>query len=255
MGFLNDLLTGLIRPKKYGELLNKGASRVVVYALILVIISSTILVTSLFKMFSTMGKYYNEVVPDFSFHNNTLTMAEPFRLEFMGMIIAADSQKELTKDDFGNNIQGVLFDSNSMLMRSAAATVEASYKELADGEIISFSKKDSYLLAPTVKVILYVMSLISVLFDIGGFFFGALVVALFGLIPNKAIKLSFGKLYVLSIFSRGFPIILSLILSRFIGGIPTFISILISFIILNIALSSIAHRETTVNNDTPQPLE
>ena len=252
MGFLNDLLTGLIRPKKYGELLNRGASRVVVYALILILISSTLLVTSLFKMFYTTEKYYNEVVPDFSFENNTLTMAEPFKLEFMGMIIKADSQKELTKDDFGDNIQGVLFDSNSMLMRSAAATVEASYKELTEGEKISFSKKDSYLLAPTVKVILYVTSLISVLFNVGGFFLGVLVVALFGLIPNKTAKLSFGKLYILSIFSRGLPIILSLILSRFIAPIPTFISILISFIILNIALSSITNNGETINNNTPQ---
>lgn len=242
MNFVNDLVTGFIRPKKYGELLNKSTNRVVVYSLILIFISSILVFLSLSRLSDAAQKYYKEVVPEYSFTNNELTTSEPFRLEFMGMIIAANSTTEFTKADFGNNLQGLLFDKNSMLVRSATNTAEVEYVKLTDGEDIAFSKQDIYLLAPTFKLIFYIMLVITIIMNIAGFFLGALVVSLFGLIPNKICKLSFGRLYKAAIFSRGLPIILSLVLGRFIGGIPIIVSLLISFIILNIALTSITPK-------------
>ncbi len=240
MDFYKDLFIGFIRPKKYGELLNKGTSRVVVYSVILLLISSVIAFLSFRQLSDAAQRYYKEVVPEFSFQNNELNMSEPFKLEFMGMIIAADSTKDFTKEDFNSNLQGLLFDKDSLLVRSAGKTEEAEYIRLTDGKDIAFSKQDIYLLAPTFKVIFYVLFSLSVIFSIAGFFLGALVVALFALIPNKISKLSFGKLYKAAIFSRGLPIILSIILGRFIGSIPVIVSLLISFIIVNIALTTIS---------------
>ncbi len=242
MNFVNDLVTGFIRPKKYGELLNKSTNRVVVYSLILILISSILVFFSLLKLSNAAQKYYKEVVPEYSYTNNELTMSEPFKLEFMGMIIAANSDTEFTKEDFGNNLQGLLFDKNSMLVRSTTNTAEVEYIKLTNGEDIAFSKQDIYLLAPTFKLIFYIMLVITIIMNIAGFFLGVLVVSLFGLIPNKICKLGFGKLYKAAIFSRGLPVILSLVLGRFIGGIPIIVSLLISFIILNIALTSITPK-------------
>ncbi len=243
MDFFNDLLTGFINPKKYSNLLNKGISRVVVYSLILILISSILTFLSLSKLSDAAQKYYKEVVPEYTFMNNELIMSEPFKLEFMGMVIAADSNTEFTKEDFGSNLQGLLFDKNSMLVRSTANTAEVEYVKLTDGEDIAFSKQDIYLLAPAFKGIFYALFALSLIFNIAGFFLGALIVSLFALIPNKLSKLSFGKLYKAAIFSRGLPVILSLILGRFIGGIPIIVSLLISFIILNIALTSITPKD------------
>ncbi len=243
MDFLNDLLTGFIRPKKYKELLEKGTSRVVVYALILILISSVIAFLSLSKLSDATQKYYREVVPEFSFANNELNMSEPFKLELFGMIIAADSEKEFGSADFGDNIQGFLFDKNSMLLRSAAGTREFEYRELADDEYITFSKQDIYLLSPTFKIIFYIFLAFTIVYNAAGFFLGALIVALFALIPNRVSKLSFGKLYKLAVYSRGLPVILSLVLSSFIGPVPIIISFLISIIIVNIALTAISPKD------------
>ncbi len=244
MDFLNDLLTGFIRPKKYKELLEKGTSRVAVYVLILILISSVIAFISLSKLSSATQKYYKEVVPDFSFTNNELNMSESFRLELFGMIIAADSDKEFSSADFGDNIQGFLFDKNSMILRSTAGTKEFQYRELADDEYITFSKQDIYLLSPTLRILFYVFLIFTIAYNVAGFFLGALVVSLFALIPNRVSKLSFSKLYKLSIYSRGLPIILSLVLSGFLGTIPTIISLLISLIVVNIALTAITPNDT-----------
>ena len=246
MDFFKDLFVGFIHPKEYGELLSKGKSRVVVYALILIAVSSIIIITSLNNTYTMMGKYYKEVVPEFSFSNNELTMSEPFNLELFGTIISADSDKQFTKQDFGNNIQGILFDKDSCISKTVGQVIEVKYSDLTDNTNTSFTKNDTFALFPYVNTFFYIFMLITLIFNICGFFICVLIVALFALIPNKVTKLKFGTLFKAAIFSRGLPQILSLILSAFIGPIPFLLNILLSFILVNIALQSIA----TKNNDS-----
>ena len=113
MKILNNFAIALFRPKKYQELLNSNKSFTFIYACIIILLSISLYISAFITVYQNFGIYYNEVVPDFRFENNTLTMSEPFRFELMGQIIVADSEKNFSSDDFGENTQGILLDSDS----------------------------------------------------------------------------------------------------------------------------------------------
>lgn len=238
MNFLNNFVTALIRPKKYTDLLEAKKTHMLVYIIILLAVSLSVYVLGFMSIYKNLGIYYKQVVPDFKFENNTLTMAEPFKLELMGQIIYADSEKEMTSKDFGDNSQGILFDSDSIIYRQMGTDSEVKYTELTENNNISFSKQDSYALASSAKTIYSAICIMMLLGLIGGFFLSALFVALISKLTNIAVGLRFSKLYKLAIFSRGLPIILSFVISFFFSPMPIVVSILLSCIIMNIALGA-----------------
>ena len=153
MNFLNNFITALIRPKKYVDLLEAKKTHMLVYIIILLVVSLSVYVLGFMSIYKNLGIYYKEVVPDFKFENNTLSMTEPFKLELMGQIIHADSEKEMSSADFGDNSQGILLDSDSMIFRQMGTDSEVKYTELTEGNNISFSKQDTYALASSAKTV------------------------------------------------------------------------------------------------------
>lgn len=240
MNFINNIFTAFVKPKKYYELLNIKHTFTFTYVVIVLLLSMSTYILGLTSMYKNIGTYYSEVVPHFEFKDDKLSMTEPFKLELMGQIIYADSTKELTSKDFGNNTQGILLDADSLIVRQMNSDKEATYAELFTGTDISFSKHDIHILAPQLKIIFIIFAIITILTLVVGFFFGALVVALISKIPNMAVKIKFSKLYKLALFSRGLPILISLLSSLFISGMPLIVSFLISCIIMNMALATIA---------------
>ena len=240
MNFINNIFIAFANPKKYYKLLNIKHSFTLIYIIILLLLSMSTYILGLTSIYKNIGTYYTQVVPEFEFKENKLTMAKPFKLELMGQIIYADSNKELTSNDFGNNPQGILLDENSLIIRQMNNDTEVAYAELTAGKNITFSKNDTHLFAPQLKMIFAIFIGITILTLSGGFFLGALFVAFISKIPNMAAKIRFSKLYKLALFSRGLPALISLLTSFFMPGMPLIVNFLISCIIMNIALGTIA---------------
>lgn len=243
MKFLNDFAIALLKPKKYSQILDAKKGFTFTYVCILILLSISLYISAFITLYNNLGTYYKEVVPDFTFENNNLTMAEPFRLELMGQIIAADSEKDFSAADLGENSQGILLDKNSMILRSMGRDIEVHYSDLTGGENISFSKQDTYLLETKIKSTYVIFVAFISMFLVAGFFIGALLVAFISKAANISAGLKFGQLYKLAIFSRGLPVILSFVLSFFLAPLPFLVSFLISCIIMNVALGAISKNK------------
>lgn len=248
MKILNDLAIALVQPKKYGELLPNKAPRVALYVLIILLISFASIAVSAVRLYKILGEYYSEHVPDFTFENQTLTSSDTFDFELAGMKIMMDTSRELTPDDFGDAKQGILADSDSILIRvRTGGTIESKYTELTSDKNFRFTKDSLYEYKNIMKVSIFISALMSLVIVAAGFMLSALIIAgLSSLLKRtlpQAASLSFGQLYKLALYSRGLPSVLSLILSAFIGGIPWIISIMLSVIILNTAITSICFSQ------------
>ncbi|MDD6483100.1 MAG: DUF1189 family protein [Clostridiales bacterium] len=255
MKILNDFAIGLVYPRRYKELLLNSWWRVLVYAAVIIAVSSAAVVTAAMQLKGIMGAYYQKSVPDFEFKNNTLTMSEPFELNLGGMLIIADTTKQFSADDMGNAVYGYLFDSDSMVVRSGGRTVEATYAELTQNGDLAFSKDTLESYSFIADRFFALMCAICVFISILGFFMGALFIAAVALIPNRNAGLGFTELMKLAVYSRGLPAVLSFVLSRFIGSLPVLISLAISCIFMNIALMNIIKDNFIKNNpDFHDPL-
>lgn len=244
MNFFNTFMVALIKPKKYNTLLDAKKGFCLLYIIIFLAVSLSVYIVGFTSIYKNIGIYYREVVPDFSFENSTLTMSEPFRLELMGQIIYADTEKELTQKDFGDNVQGIMFDADSIIFRQMGQDSQIKYTNLTENEPITFSKNNLGIILPLLKTAYVAFSIFMLLTLVAGFFIRGLIIALLSKFPNATVGLSFGKLYKLSLFSQGLPILLSFIISFFISPMPFVISILISCIIMNIALGKMSKNKS-----------
>ncbi len=244
MKFLNDFAIALVHPSRYGELVKNTAGRVAVFAAVIVLLSSVTLVTGAVTAYNILGRYFEENVPEFEFKNQTLTSDDTFDLDFAGVKIVLDTTRQVSGDELEDASQGALFDGDSMIVKTGGRVVEARYTELAAPET-QFTKASLYAYSGMVKVGIALSVVLSIILSAGGLLLGALIIAwlsslLTFRLPRKNAGLTFGQVYKLAVYSRGLPLILSIVTSMIIGKIPFIISAVISIMILNTALFKIS---------------
>lgn len=252
MKLINDFAIALVQPKKYKELLSNSTGRVAIYVIILLVISSISLVISSIKLYGILGTYYADNIPDFKFENDTLEVSQKFDLELAGMKIMLDTDNQLSSDEFSSNVDGFLCDKDSMIVKSRSEIVEIKYSDLTQGQDVKFDKVSLYQYKDVAKLVLAISAVFAIILSAGFFMLGALVVAglvclITSALPKQRAGLQFSSIYKLALYSRALPVILSVILSRFIGGVPLIISMMISVLILNSAILRIA-TDDSINN-------
>ena len=252
MKLINDFAIALVQPKKYKELLSNSTGRVAIYVIILLIISSISLVVSSVKLYGILGIYYADNIPDFKFENDTLEVSQRFDLELAGMKIMLDTDNQLSSEEFSSNVDGFLCDKDSMILKSNSEIIEIKYSDITHGREVKFDKASLYQYKDITKLIIAISVVFAIIFSAGFFMLGALVVAglaylITSAVPKRIAGLQFGAVYKLALYSRALPVILGVILSRFIGGVPLIISIMISVLILNSAILRIA-TDNSINN-------
>ena len=248
MKFINDFSIALVNPKRYKELVNNSVWRVILYVLILVLISSVTLITATRELYGILGEYYEKNIPEFTFENNTLKSEDTFDFDLAGMKILLDTSRQLTEEDFSESFNGMLFDSDSMLVKQGSRVLEAKYSELTEGKDIRFTKSSLYAYKDIAKLVINLTAAFYIVLSIpmlllGALFTAALAMAFSGFMPSNSSRLKFGKVYKLAIYSRGLPILLSMVLSMFIGKIPSLVSVLVSVMILTTALRYMTSSE------------
>ena len=130
-------------------------------------------------------------------------------------------------------------DSEKILVQSnGGAMQQVDFDELD----FEFSKKDLMALVPSMYFLIVMVLLICYVFMTIFFFLGVLFVALIGMIVASCMKyqLTFGQLYLLSIYSRVLPLLIKALVSFLPFTIPYFwvINFGISIVILALAIKA-----------------
>lgn len=245
MKILNDFTIAIASPRKYRELLNNSMGRVALYTIIIILISGLSLIPSSKTLTKILGEYYHTNIPEFTFENQTLKSEDDFDLELAGTKFVIDTARQLTTDDFNDAYGGFLFDGDSMLIKNGVIVEDIKYSDITDGENITFTKESLYEYSHIAKGFIALTAVAVWLFSIPGFFVGALFIAaiavlLMSFMPSLGMKLSFGKVYKLALYSRALPIILKVIFSVFTKSLPPFIGTMLSVLILAIGIKSTA---------------
>lgn len=236
MKILNDFAIALVHPKRYRELLNNSVGRVILYVIIIMLISSVSLISATKTLTRILAEYYESNIPEFTFENQILKADDNFDLELAGTKIVIDTSRQFSKDDFGDAYGGVIFDGDSMLVKQGSVVEDILYSKLTDGEDITLTKESMYEYKGIAKNFIRITAVIMWLFSIPVFLLGALIIAAIGqlalsFIGDNGMRIPFGKVYKLALYSRSLPIVLTVILSMFVN-IPPMVGMFISIIIL-----------------------
>ncbi len=236
MKILNDFAIALVHPKRYRELLNNSVGRVILYVIIIMLISSVSLISATKTLTRILAEYYESNIPEFTFENQILKADDNFDLELAGMKMVIDTSRQFSKDDFGDANRGVIFDSDSMLVKQGSVVDDILYSKMTNGENIKLTKESMYEYKGIAKNTIRIMAVFMWLFSIPVFLLGALIIAAIGqlvlsFMGDNGMRIPFGKVYKLALYSRSLPIVLTVILSMFVN-IPPMVGMFISIIML-----------------------
>ena len=250
MKIINDFAIALVHPSRYKELINNSVWRVILYVIILTLISSVTLIFAARELYGILGEYYEKNIPEFTFENNILTSEDTFDFDLAGMKLVIDTTKQLTQEDFSESYNGMLFDSDSLLIKQGPKVIDAKYSELTEGVDIKFTKASLAKYKGIAKLVINLTAVIYGLLSIPMLLFGALFVTVIATaFAAPQYRMKFSKAYKLALYSRGLPIVVSTILSMFVGKLPVFVSIFVSFIILRRAIFTISHEDKHENKE------
>lgn len=238
MNILNDFAIAIAQPKRYHELLPNKPGRVALYVIIAVLVSSFGIILSCIQLNSTFGVYFENNVPDFRFEDRQLSAEKSFNLTLGGTRIMIDTSRNLTEDDFDGATEGLLIDSDSIIVHVGSRTLDIKYYDIPETEGLSLTKESLYSYAWIARLVLLFTALLSLIFYAMGFMFRALIAALLAsllssLMPSTRQRLWFGSVYKLALYSLALPTILSLLLPNIFGGI---LGLAISVFMLNLAI-------------------
>lgn len=137
----------------------------------------------------------------------------------------------------------LLIDSEKMIVKSNGQVQGIYFSDLN----VSFAKEDLMKLLPFVYVGIGVFMIFACLWETALYFFGVLIVALFGIIVSSCMKcrLTFGQLYLLGIYSRTLPLLVKALLTLLPFGIPLYFiaNFGLSVLIIGCAIHGIQEQE------------
>lgn len=229
----------LVHPLRYKELLSNSVGRVAVYVIIAVAVSVFGVIPSAINLYGVLDQYYKEYIPNFTLQDSVLNADDVFDLSIAGTRIMIDTTKQLTSENFEQDRQGMLFDSDSVIVKSGAREFDIKYSDISEINGMTITKEWIYSRMGIVKSVIVFAAIITIVLSGAGFMLRAVIIALLSLLfssmsPTIKMRLSFGQTYKLALYSAALPVLLSLVLGRFFGGME-FIGFIISVIFVNIA--------------------
>ena len=239
---IKDFLTALGNFKNYGKLTKNSGWRVAGYlAIFLIICSIGAAVVPTIKISNAFGTFFKEELPEFTMSNEGLQIAEDFGFELAGVKVFITSSREVTPQEFGDNVSGALFDGNSVIIKNMGETAEFSYAEFnPENEIFSFSKSDLNLLTPFMSVFKATLAIAMAISFIISYLFNGLIIGLVSMVIAAILKVRkpFGEHIKTGLYAKTLPTAVSAILNPFGFFLPPFIGTIYSIVIIFLYLKS-----------------
>lgn len=246
-----DFTVAMIQPSKYGELLKKRKRDIVLFVVILVVVTS--LATVVYPLF-TMGKlvkeFYTYDVPYFKVENGEMTVEDEFEMKNEMFFIGLSDKKEYTADDVKNYNVAILADKDSFVIKNYNQVNSLKYSDF--GNQLTFDKDYIYIFKNFFLFVVIFTGIILLAFNFAGFFIGAGLLKWItsGFLRAYNVEITSKEHYVLCIYSRTVPVILSALFSLMNFALPYIFSMLISIFYLRAAFGNMRENKNSISDET-----
>ncbi len=246
---LKDFLIALGNYNKYGELLKRKAGYVAAYVLLLFLICSIgVIVIPVATTETKIVKGLWETIPEFTLTQDSMTIAEEYDVNISGVRLLATNNKQVTAEDFGDCVTGVLFDCDSLIIRNFGKTAEFSYGEFDVGGMgFNFVKADLKSLIPFFVLIGALMCVILFIIQLLSYFFNAVFICLVSSVVAMfmGIIMPIGKHLQLALYAKTLPLVISALLTPFSIVVYSIIEFVLSMLIIVLFFRTIRAEATS----------
>lgn len=247
MNVFQEMALSVYSYGSYKEFLKNKKGKVIGFAVLLMTIyfGITMLLPSLIgpNSFPESMKILRDDVPDFRLEGGRLWVDGRMELDNGLAYFYIDTDpdhiveysSELARD-YRLYADVMIMDSEKVIMKNNGTWETTYFSDMK----IDVDKKDVVNFIPWLYVIYAVFMGVAYIWMTGWFFFGVLIVALIGMIIAAAMnyRISFGKLYLMGVYSRTLPLLIKALVSFLPFGIPFFgvFNFGLSALILGLAL-------------------
>ena len=254
MNIFKEMGLSIYSYKSYMEFLKNKKGKVFGFGVILMVIYFLITMgIPVIRFFGgeSISTKIEKTVPDFELSDGELWVDDVFVYDYRGTYIEIDTDSRSVlrnaddmRDFLDNYTQVIMMDSEKVIVKDNGQIQQFYFPDLD----FEFSRNDLLLFVPYAYLFLVVF-LIAFFWMTAWFFVGVLIVALISMIVASCmnIKISFGKLYILGVYSRTLPLIIKAAVSFLPFGIPFFyiINFGLSVLIVRLALQKIKQQPQT----------
>ncbi len=252
MNIFKEMGLSIYSFKSYGEFLKNKKGKVFGFGVMLVVIYFLITMgIPVIRFFGgeSISTKIEKSVPDFELSDGELWVDGVYIYDYSGMYIEIDTDSRSVlrsaydmQDFLDDYTQVIMMDSEKIIIKDKGQVQQAYFSQLD----FEFSRDDLLLLVPYAYIFLAVFMVIAFFWMAALFFAGVLVITLISLIVASCmkVKISFGKLYTLGVYSRTLPLIIKAAISFLPFGIPFFyiINIGLSVLIVGLALQKMKQQ-------------
>lgn len=257
MNIFSEIPYSFAGVKQYQDFLKNKRGRVVLYAFLVVLVYTLIAqmrtVPDTFE-FASNAKEMLENTSEFEMDSGKLKFGESIYFDMAGVYLSIDTSygsyinaytEQEWKDEFEGYAAAMAFDESTMLTISGDEIYIYDYPEW-----LSFTKDTIEWFLNMLYLLVFVYLFFAYLFSVGGYFLGALFVALVGLIidANMKNKLTFGQIYVGALYAKTLPVLIKGILK--LGAMGTFVYSIFGFAIACVYLGmAMRHMNKTAEEN------
>lgn len=252
MNVFQEMALSVYSYRSYSQFLKNKKGKVFGFGVLLMAIyfAITMVLPSLIGPGSFLGwvNSLQEKIPDFQLKDGVLWVEDVVKIDTGTSYIYIDTSPEHTAGnsaeytfaffDYDNVL--IVF-SHNFIVKSDGRWQNSKFPELEE----EFSKEDVMDFIPWLYVIYAVFLVIAYVWMAAWFFFGVLFVALIGMIiaSSMNVRLTFGQLYLLGIYSRTLPLSIKALVSFLPFGIPGFWAVNFGLSVLVLVLAITKMKE------------
>lgn len=231
MNIFKEMALSIYSYGSYGKFLQNKKGKVFGFGTLLILFyfMITMFIPSLIQMVAPNGVLHTivENIPEFELKDGYLQVEDTFEYDEGGVYVDIDTDPEwvfYSADEMipylNDYTDAILIDSEKMIVKSNGQVQELKFSDI-EGE---FTRDDLLQFVPWIYVIYVICMIFFYLWEAALFFLGVLFVAALGMIVASVMKVSltFGQIYLISVYSRTLPLIIKAVLSFLPVHVPFF---------------------------------
>lgn len=252
MNIFKEMGLSVYSYKSYVEFLKNKKGKVFGFGIMLMVIYFIItMCIPLIRFFGreSISTKIEKTVPDFELSDGELWVEDVILYDYKGTYVEIDTDAgsvlrdaDDMQDFLDDYVQVIMMDSEKIIVKNRGQVQQLYFSQLD----FEFTRKDLLLLVPYFYLFLVVFMAAAFLWMTAWFFVGVLFVTLISMIVASCMnmKIPFGKLYILAVYSRTLPLIIKAAVSILPFGIPFFyvINFGLSVLIVGLALQKIRQQ-------------
>ena len=231
MNIFKEMALSIYSYGSYGKFLQNKKGKVFGFGTLLILFyfMITMFIPSLIQMVAPNGVLHTivENIPEFELKDGYLQVEDTFEYDEGGVYVDIDTDPEwvfYSADEMipylNDYTDAILIDSEKMIVKSNGQVQELKFSDI-EGE---FTRYDLLQFVPWIYVIYVICMIFFYLWEAALFFLGVFFVAALGMIVASVMKvnLTFGQIYLISVYSRTLPLIIKAVLSFLPVHVPFF---------------------------------